>query len=55
MFIEIIPDLCPARFRRMLFEMSIGVFLVLIPEYSIFNSPEIGLKESLAAMFNVPG
>ena len=39
----------------MLFEISIGVFVVLIPEYSILNSPDIGLRDSFAAIDSDPG
>ena len=39
----------------MLFEISMGVFFVLIPEYSILNSPDIGLRDSFAAIDSEPG
>ena len=52
---KVLPLLWPAKFIIMLLEMSIGVFFVVIPVYSIFSSPETGLKVSFIATLREPG
>ena len=50
-----LPLLWPAKFIMILLVMSIGVFFVVIPVYSIFSSPETGLKVSFMATLREPG